>query len=67
MAASKGRPDATKSAKKTNTLGVHYLEQVRQLYEAKPSLYLLLLSRMLQNPPTGHTRKCRPAVIQGLK
>ncbi len=60
MVASKGRPDATK----TNTLGLDYLEQVRQLHEARPSLYVLLLSaRLIQSLPTGHTGKCRPAVI----
>ncbi len=60
MAASKGRPDAAK----TDTLGLGYLEQVRQLHEARSSLCLLLLSeRLIQSLLTGHTRKFRPAVI----
>ena len=60
MGASKGRPDATN----TNKLGLDYLEQVRQLHEARSSLHLLLLSeRLIQSLPTGHAGKCCPAVI----
>ena len=61
MAASKARLDTAQ----IHPLALDYLEQVRQLHEARPSLYLLLLfGGMLQSPPTGHGNwKCLPAVI----
>ena len=65
MAASKRRPDATK----TNILGLDYLEEVRQLHEARSSLDLLLLcerliqSLLIGHTYTGYTGKCCPAVV----